>query len=185
MKTECVRGTLWTHSVCPLQFKPLSPHAQTQWKCGGRAEGWQRREILQIVWWWRALCRVLICWKSPVIICAQTAPPSQSYTLRVLLIDALCSWGFICPVGSWEYVRPDVHSINDSKHRWMLPYKIPSLSFLLVLSVFFGRKLLHKLLYIEFLFPKCDWLLSIFLQYTRKSICIENWSCDSSSCQWA
>lgn len=171
MKTKCVSGTLRTHSVYLLQFKPLSSHAQTHRKCGERVEGWQRREILQIVWWWRALCRVLICWKSPVIICAQTAPPSQSYTLHVLLIDALCSWGFVCPVGSWEYVRPDVHSINGSKHRWMLPYKIPSLSFCLsYLSFLEGNCFINYFIYTVLVFQM--WLIAkhLFTVYEKKCL---------------
>lgn len=173
MKTKCVSGTFsQKHSVYLLQFKPLSPREQIHRKYCERVEGWQRREILQIVWWWRALCRILICWKSPVIICAQTALASQSSTPCVLLIDVLCSWGLVC-----LRVCMSRRTLNQRLKAQMDAALQDSLSqFLLVLSVFFGRKLLHKLLYLQFLFSKCDWLLKIFLHFTRKSVCIENWS---------
>lgn len=142
-------GTAWVKHPTPNEIRmcqELCEHIRSirfssnhwalthkQGKCGGRVEGWQRREILQIVWWWRALCRVLICWKSPVITCAQTTPPSQSYTLRVLLIDALCSWGFICPMG---YVQTYTQSKTQSTDGCCLT-RFPLSLFLLVLSVFF------------------------------------------------
>lgn len=61
------------------------------------------------------------------------------------------------------YVRPDEHSINSSKHRWMLCYTIPALS---ALSFLFGRKLLHKLLYMRFLFSNFDWVpFTVYKKY--------------------
>ncbi len=147
-----------------------------QGKCGGRVEEWQRMEILQIVWWWRALCRVLICWKSPVITCAQTAPPSQSYTLCVLLIDALCSWGFICPVG---YVQTYTQSKTQSTDGCCLTRFPLSFSACLICLFLEGNCFINYYVYSS-CFPNVTDYWASFLQYRRKCIRVENWSCDRS-----